>query len=314
MTEYNGMPKVPADYESINEYNSMRSPSTVHVQDTGLARFYRKNLFQRFFSVYKWTFPETWITPDIGTQNYFQTILYGIGYIAIVNTDKFGVIPQQCGLMGYNVFYQPKQAIISNPLLTGILNPEIGTQCAIIKLRPDYSGILDIINQYGDMLALTMQACAGNLVNSKLSYVFASENKTAAESFKKLYDTIASGEPAAFYDKNLLNDDGSPAWQLFDQNVGNNFIADKCLNSMREIMNQFDSEIGIPNANVTKKERLITDEANANNTETRCLSDLWLESMQVGCRTARELFGISLDVEKRYKEEPAEQEGMTDAQ
>ena len=98
-------------YDFINNYNSTFSPSTVHVKNTGLARFFKRYLLQEAFSVFKWTLPETW------AQNYFLYVLYVIGYIGIIDTDKFGVIPQHGGLGGYDVQYQPRYMLISNPLL-----------------------------------------------------------------------------------------------------------------------------------------------------------------------------------------------------
>lgn len=287
-------PGIPAYNADIGSYNASMQPNTVHAKNTGLAAYYRKYLFQRLISVYKWTLPDTW------AKNYFESVLFSNGYISIINTDKFGVIPQMCGLMGYDVFYQPTNAIISNPLLTGILQPRIGTQCTIIKLQNNYSGALDIVETYAELLAMAMETASVDLVNSKLAYVFGSNNKSGAESLKKLYDTIASGNPAVFYDKQLNNPDGSPNWTYFSQNLKENYIVTDILNDMRNIMNQFDSEIGIPNANTEKRERLISDEVNANAAETRCLSDLWLESLQDGCRRTMDMFGISISVEKRY--------------
>ena len=45
---------------------------------------------------------------------------------------------------------------------------------------------------------------------------------------------------------------------------------------------------------------MITDEAQANDDETSTLIDIWLESLQDGCKKARELFGINIRVAKRY--------------
>lgn len=106
-------------------------------------------------------------------------------------------------------------------------------------------------------------------MNSKLAYVFAAENKAMAETFKKLYDQIAAGNVAAVIDKQLFRDDGKANWQMFNQNVGQNYIADRVLSDMRKIEAMFCTDVGIPNANTDKKERLITDEVNANKVETR---------------------------------------------
>ena len=48
-----------------------------------------------------------------------------------------------------------------------------------------------------------------------------------------------------------------------------------------------------------KRERLITDEVNANNFETKSKCELWLETLKRGCEEARDLFGIELDVDWR---------------
>lgn len=283
----------PAYYDHINVYNSCRSPSTVHTQNTGLQRYFIRYLLQRAISVFKWSIPEQW------GKNYMLYTLYCWGFFAVVNTDKFGVIPQACSLKGYDVFYQPTNAVIVNPLLRGIMEPRIGTQCTLFRLQPDYGGIMDLVSYYADMLALTAEAVGVNLVNSKLAYVFTASDKTSAESLKKLYDRIASGEPAVVQDKHLLTQDGKPAWDSFIQNVGQNYITDKLLSDLRKIVAMFDTEIGIPNANTDKRERLITDEVNANNAETFTRCAMWLEELQQSCKKANDMFGLSMSVNWR---------------
>lgn len=285
---------------------SQVTPNTVHVKNVGLTRFFQRYLLQKAISVFKWKLPENW------SRDYFLYVLYCWGYIAIVNTDKFGVIPQGCGLKGYNVFYQPRSAIIQNPLLSGTLEPVIGKQCTLLKLQPDYGGIMDLVSFYAQEMALASEAIDVNLLNSKLSYVFTASNKNAAESLKKLYDRIASGEPAVVIDKNLYNDDGSVSWEAFQQNVGQNYIAGDLLSDLRKIEAEFDTKIGIPNANTDKKERLITDEVNANNVETRNLPELWLESLQQGCREANAMFGIDISVDWRNEPVQAVEEVQED--
>lgn len=300
------MTGAPFFYDHANAMVSQVTPNTVHVKNVGLTRFFQRYLLQKAISVFKWNLPENW------SRDYFLYVLYCWGFIAIVNTDKFGVIPQGCGLKGYNVFYQPRSAIIQNPLLSGTLEPVIGKQCTLLKLQPDYGGIMDLVSFYAQEMALASEAIDVNLLNSKLSYVFTASNKNAAESLKKLYDRIASGEPAVVIDKNLYNDDGSVSWEAFQQNVGQNYIAGDLLSDLRKIEAEFDTKIGIPNANTDKKERLITDEVNANNVETRNLPELWLESLQKGCKEANAMFGINISVDWRNEPVQAVEEVQED--
>ena len=284
---------LPFYYDYKNARNSTVNPSTVHVRDTGLQRYFARYLLQKTISVFKWDMPKTW------SRNYLLYTLYCWGYVAVINTDKFGVIPQQCTLGGFDVFYQPKFATVANPLLRGILNPVIGKQCELLRLQPDYGGVMDIVNFYADMLALSAETAGTNLLNSKLAYVFASDGKAGAESFKKLYDQIASGEPAAYIDKNLYRDDGTPTWNFFNQNLKETYIAGDILNDMRLWEMKFDNEIGIPTTNTTKKERLITDEANSAIEESRTKAQLWLDELQESCRKINNMFGTSLWVDWR---------------
>ena len=284
---------LPFYYDYKNARNSTINPSTVHIRDTGLQRYFARYLLQKTLSVFKWDMPKTW------SRNYLLYTLYCWGYAAVINTDKFGVIPQQCTLGGFDVFYQPKFATVANPLLRGILNPVIGKQCELLRLQPDYGGVMDIVNFYADMLALSAETASTNLLNSKLAYVFASDGKAGAESFKKLYDQIASGEPAAYIDKNLYRDDGTPTWNFFNQNLKETYIAGDILNDMRLWEMKFDNEIGIPTTNTTKKERLVTDEANSAIEESRTKAQLWLDELQESCRKINNMFGIHLWVNWR---------------
>ena len=287
----------PFFYDYVNQKTGAFTPSTVHVSNTGLSNFFRRYLLQKAFSVFKWTMPETW------SRDYFLYCLYCWGFVAVINTDRFGVIPQGCGLLGYDVFYRPTTAVIANPILRGFKELRIGKQCTLFKLQPDYGGIYDLVSFYADMMALSAETAGVNLLNSRLSYIFTAANKQGAETFKKLFDRVASGEPAVVMDKALLKDDGSPAWQAFDQNVGQNYIVSDILTDMRKFEQMFDNDIGIPNANTDKKERLLTDEVNSNNQETVSKCTLWLEELQAAAEQTRNMFGIEISVDWRVKPE-----------
>lgn len=285
---------IPADYDYINVFNSTFSPSTIHVKNTDLQRFFRRYLFQKAISVFKWTLPKTW------NRDYFLYVLYEWGFIGVVETDRYGVICQAGAPYGYDIYYQPTNLIISNPLLKGELQPRIGTECTVFKLQPDWGGINDLINYYADMLALCAETAGVNLLNSHLSFVFPAKNKTQAESYKKLFDRVAGGEPGVVIDASLYSDDGSQTWQPFQQNIGQNYIVADVLSDMRKIMAQFDTEIGIPNANTDKRERLVTDEVNANNVETTTRCELWLDSLKKCAEDTNSMFDTDITVDWRH--------------
>ena len=241
--------------------------------------------------------PETW------SKDYFLYTLFCFGFVAIVETDKFGVIPQHCSVFGYDVFYRPTNVNIANPLIRGNLTPRIGTECALIRMQPDYGSCMDIVSYYADLLSMATEALGVNLVNSKLAYVFACEDKTVAESFKKMYDQMNDGNPAVFADKKLFMDDGSPAWDTFQNNLKQNYIAKDILEDMTKIDARFCTEIGIPNVNMAKESGVTDNEVEANNLDTKSKAALWLETIRDGLDKANELFGLNMSVDFRFKSE-----------
>lgn len=287
------------NYQFINLYNSARNPSAVHCRNTALVNYYTRYLLQKVISVYQFDgLPEEW------ADNYFKYALFGYGFIAVFNTEEMGTIFNDCSLYGYNVFYQPSKAVVTNPVLQS-REFTIGEDCEIIKLMPDYGNVMDIVTTYADLMALCLETAGVNLLNSKASFIFFAEDKGVAETYKKLYDKVASGEPMAVIDKNLMAEDGSMNYDMFTQNVGGNYITDKILNDMKTIEDQFNTDIGIPNANTKKKERLITDEVNANNVDTQSKVMLWLETMQHDMKKVNDMFGLNLSVKYRYAEDEA---------
>ena len=293
-------------YDYINLYNASRSPSTVHVKNTRLRNYFRKYLMQKAISVFKWNIPDEW------DKDYFLYTLYGMGFISIFYTDRYGVICQQCAPGGYNLYYRPSYVIVSNPLLEKTLTLNIDRDCILLKLQPDYSSITDIVGYYADQLALCSEAMGVNLVNTKSGVVFGAEGKARAESFKKMFDNLSEGDPAVVIDKKLLADDGSPAWFPFTQNIKELYVTSDILSDMRKIEAMFDTEIGIPNANTDKRERLIADEVNANNVETATRCELWMETLRKELDKANAMFpGLNLSVDWRVDPKTEIADGWT---
>lgn len=293
---------IPAFYDYINVYNSRISPSTIHI-NSQIKWYFVRQLVQEVIGLYDFQLPEEW------NADYFKYVLFVNGFISVLNTDLAGIICQHCTLSGRDIYYAPKYALITNPAFDKTYRLQIGVKCGVIKLKPDYTGVMDIVDYYSDMLALAAETAGLNLQNTKLAYVFLCADKQQAESFKKLYDQIAAGNPAAFADKKLFNDDGAPNWVMFNQQLRNTYIAGDILEDMRKWKNQFCTEVGIPNANTDKKERLIRDEVNANTTETQTKAMLWLDTIRNGMEDCNRLFGLDLDVKLRF----TEQEGGSDA-
>lgn len=287
----------PVDYSFENLYNSQYNPSQIHTQNTGLFLYYGNYLFKKILSVFSFEgLPETW------AENYFKAILFGKGYIAVFNDPEYGVICQNCSLADtISLFRQPTRVLIANPFFKKSFQLRVGKTCEVLKVQPDYHGVLDIVSFYADMLAVSAETVGVNLMNSKVSYVFFAQNRQMAETFKKMYDQLASGQPFTVVDRSLQSEDGAKAWDMFEQNVGNNYVVTHVLNDMKTIEDQFNTKIGIPNANTQKRERLVTSEVESNDVDTSALVNVWLDTMQADLKKINRAYGLNISVKYRYQ-------------
>lgn len=294
----------PYFYDYRNVINSMVFPATERISNSKVAMCFKRYLLQKAISVFKWDLPENWV------PEYFLYLLYEVGYVGVLNTDKFGVIPQFATLQGYGVQYQPVRLLIANPLLKTSFDLQIGKTCEVIKLQPDWGGIRDLLDMYGDMMALSLEALGVNIANSRLAYLFFADNKADAESWKGALDDILSGKLGVVLDKGLKRKPtDTNDYQPFISNVTNNFIAPEIMEVWNELEDRFDHDIGIPTANTDKKERVGQAEVTMGNRKTYYRSDMWLDTLKSCCKKVNNLFNINISVDWRFN--PDEVGGVT---
>lgn len=289
---------MPIPFSIENLIKSSVSPSGVQYGNNAAFGFYCRYLWQKLVNVFTYDLPEDWAADTL------QAALFGNGCAAVFDTATYGTIACWATPGGYDINYEPQFLVIANKLLPTITGKRlvIGKDCAALHIAPDWSGVTDLIATYAVKLSLAMQAIDVNLINSKVAYVFGAKNDSTAKSFKTMMDRINTGEPAVVVDKALYNDDGSPNWQIFMQNLKNTYLVSDLLCDLKKIEDEFDSKVGIPNANTDKRERLITDEVNANNAETSIIAAGWLDHIHKGLDQVKDMYGLDVKIDWRYKQ------------
>lgn len=284
---------IPIFYDYQNQIQSQSAPIPQYNLNNETTHYFARYILQKIISNFRFTG-----TPDFWPTNYIEYCIFCNGVFAVVNT-QYGVIPQACGLTGYNVFWGPKSVTIANPLLPELQGQqiEIGKDCEIVHLAPDYCGILDMVYKYAIEYALATQAFDVTLVNSKLAYIFAGGNKQVIASFKKMYDQISQGNPAAFIDSALLNPDGRPSWEaVFRDQKGSGIIND-LLTALEKLDARLNTDIGIPNTNISKASGVSAEEVRANDLDTSTKAVLWRDTIRKGLNRVNKMFGMKLGVE-----------------
>lgn len=280
---------IPLNYNQINVGAGTYSPSPVKSYNNRTFGFWIRALFQRITSVIEFDLPEEWQ----GTvKDFFLYCMYKYGFVAVFDSDEFGMSFQPCAPKGYDFYYQPTDVVISNPLYQAIL--KIGTECELLKLTPDYVGIWDIIEYYAERFSSLDNAINMSLINCKTPYILGAKNKTASSALKKIFDKVNRGDPAVIFDEKLINDPNTKdtPFQLIEllRNPKEAYLTTDQLMDFQTILNNFDAEIGIPTVPYQKKERLVAEEATMRVYDGCARSLTWFNTLTTSIAEVKKLY------------------------
>lgn len=136
-----------------------------------------------------------------------------------------------------------------------------------------------------------------NIKQLKLQSLFTATEDNAL-TVKKIIDEIDNNNWAVIVDKTMQLDEIVKAVQ-----TGVKCYTAELRDEYNATMNEALTYFGINNSNTDKRERLITDEANANNQLIDSCAEMFLESRQRACEAINERFGLNISVELRNKRE-----------
>ena len=294
----------PYGYDQIQTIDGQRFPSSVKNRSYTYA-FWERALFQRAASIVDFELPEEW---NGTVRDFFYFCLFRFGYLCVFYNKKFGYSWQPCTLGGYDFYYQPTKAIVANPKLSNTYKIGNGegdnSTCEIIKLTPDFRGIWDIISYYAEKLSTMDGAVNMAIINSKLGYVLGAKTKASAEALKKILDKLNNGESTVIADMLLKNDPQSKEnpFTAFERgNLKNSYITTDLLKDFQTVLNNFDSEIGIPTIPYEKKERMVTDEANMRMIDGVSRSAVWKATLESSLEIVNKHFGQYGTIKANFK-------------
>lgn len=291
---------VPFEYGEIASIANIYQPSTQKNYNNHAFMFWQRTLFQRASSSMIFKLPKEW---NGNKKDFFLYVMFKVGYCVVFKLEKYGLVFQPCTLSGQNLYYQPTEVLVSNPAISECPKLVIGKNCELLKLTPDYRGIWDIIRYYAEKLALIDSALNMSISNAKVAYILGAKNKNAATALKVIMDKVNAGQTAVFYDKAIENDiNGGDPWIAFDRrNVKDAYMGSELLDNVRTLINNFDSEIGIPTMPSEKKERMVTDEVNSRLIDGMSRAIVWEECFNESAVKVNKMFTTNIGVEFRYK-------------
>lgn len=289
----------PRNYSQINLAAGINLPSTAKNRNNRSYNYWMRSLFERVWSVLDFNFPDEW---SVDRCNLAKYCILRFGYVMITNTNQYGLIAQPVELSGYNIDYAFTDAILTNPAMPRSTTFKIGIDCEIVRLTPTYEGVWDIIDYYAGKLSNLDNSIDLAIKNSKFAWMLGAKNKSTAQALKKMLDLINQGESAVVYDKAIENDVNSadtPFQFMPFADLKNNYILTDLLQDFNTILHNFDTEIGINNVPFEKKERLVTAEAESNESDAKARLNVWLESLNECFKRVNAMYGTAMTVKER---------------
>ncbi len=282
----------------INNYGL--NPINVKGQSNEYNLYYKRYLYNKLYSCFDFNFGG--LKWDLNT---FRFLLFHYGSVGVFYTEKYGYIYAPWNPTEFNIYMNPskiKGTAFNNIKLFEKLNGEVGTDAFIIKCFDDYRGFDDLISATSEMLANVDKTINVALMNANVNLLGFAKNKKEAEEIKTAYAQATTGDPLV-----ILSDDKKEKLTNEQRDILQPFTnhdtvqsMDRLLTCRRTILNNFLTEIGIQNANVNKKERLVTDEVNANNAEVSANVTIAYDNMKTAIEEINNVTGLKLNIDLHY--------------
>lgn len=250
--------------------------------------------FRTLFEKYKLICMNEWDwqgLPDGIQPRHIERVLFSNGYACFFKADKMGHMCLECSSAGnINVYGDPLSYRVTGQ--GGYQKLIQAKDCVIIRNNLLALPSEPFVMHYVNKLTEAERTMDVNIKACKTPVIFACDDKDVL-SFKRIFQQVDGNVPAIFADRGL-NLDSIQAFL-----TGVKFMGNELMDYKRAVESDLLTFLGQNNTPVDKKERLITDEAEANDQLIQSFVDLQLEARQQACEEINKMFGQHITVERR---------------
>lgn len=229
---------------------------------TPRALTWRTLLYDLVFACWEIGLPDGWLyTP-------FRYMLFGGGSLGVTYTDELGWIYGTYGVEKIGWQYEPLLFNVNNHVLSNPAKGIRGVNGTILHVHDDYTGLDPIITAYAELLASCDKGVEINLRQARMGKLIPAESQKDAKSIEDALKGKDDGEPIAFVNKKLFDDNGRLNVSSILGDGGRDFIGDRLMETRLMIIKEFLTRIGVRTVGMEKREHLLDQEINENNDET----------------------------------------------
>lgn len=240
-----------------------------------------------------------WINlPKSMNAEFLEKCLYLYGKASLLKTEEYGFINAKAvSSGGLNIYNLPSKITcfstdslsVDRTNYNGFRNEDIEDDykyAILVKNNPFMIPTEPTLQLFALRLYEAERTSDTNIKSQKMPWLLVGDD-TMKLSLKNLYEKIDGNEPVIYADKKQLGSENIRAIK-----TDSPFIADKIMEYKKEIWNEALTFLGINNINVEKKERLVTEEASANNELVNLNLQARLSCRKEACKKFNELFGL----------------------
>lgn len=247
---------------------------------------YYNRLTELSVSMFEWK-----NVPDTIDIRFLELALFGDGLAIFFYDDVLGYLALRCAIGGQmNVYRIPtkRRAYAANGYNK---NLDESNSVIIFNNYLHTNSMLDV-ELFARRLYNLDRAIDVN-ANAQKTPILVQCDESQRLTLKNVYMKYDGNEPVIFGDKNL-NPNSVKVLQ-----TGAPYVADKLYQLKTQIWNEALTYLGISNINVTKKERLITDEVTRNQGGTMASRYSRLEARRQACDEINRKFGLNISCDYR---------------
>lgn len=223
-------------------------------------------------------------------EQWIEEFLFMEGRCMFFRDPEKGFMVTKCTDDGIVNFYEEPTSL--RPVATNYDNTssyENGVQAVLIKNNDECHATSNSIVLYAYRLTDITRTIDINISAQKTPTLITC-NKNQLVSLKNVYKQWNGFEPVIYGSKDL--DLSGVAVLKTDAPI----VFDKLQIQKHHIWNECMTFLGINNANMDKRERLVDDEVQANNEQVELFAQIALKSRERACKLINELFGTNISV------------------